>query len=116
MTNNESAKNKGVAAQTANPSHNSFKSNFNDNSAHNQRLKLLDWLLEKGSITTAQAREGLDVYFPPARIFELRDAGYQITTVYETWISQYGIKHTIGRYVLMQKTPVESNINTEVAQ
>ena len=116
MTNNESAKNKGLAAQTANPSHNSFKSNFNDNSAHNQRLKLFDWLLEKGSITTAQAREGLDVYFAPARIFELRDAGYQISTVYETWISQYGIKHTIGRYVLTQKTPIDSEINSEVTQ
>lgn len=84
------------------------KSNFNDNSARNQRLKLLDWLFEKGSITTKQAQTLLDVYHPPARIKELRQAGYLIVTIWEVWISEYNIKHRIARYVLLQKQPVES--------
>ncbi|WP_036308017.1 helix-turn-helix domain-containing protein [Methylophilus sp. 5] len=83
-------------------------SNFNDNSAHNQRLKILDWLFEKDSITTAQAREYLDVMSPAPRIMELRRAGYQIVTFWDNWTSEHGIKHRIGRYVLTQKQPVEA--------
>lgn len=81
-------------------------SKFKDNSAHNQRLKLLDYLLEHGSITTHTAREKLDIYFPPARIKELRQAGYQINTIWVNWVSEYGITHRIGRYVLVVKEPV----------
>lgn len=82
------------------------KPKFNDNSAHNQRLKILDWLFEKGSITTAQAREYLDVMSPAPRIMELRKADYKIVTFWDNWTSEHGIKHRIGRYVLMQKQPV----------
>jgi membrane carboxypeptidase/penicillin-binding protein len=82
---------------------------FKDNSANNQRLKLLDYMFEHGSITTQKAREALDIYFPPARIKELRQAGYLIETVREHWVSEYGITHSIGRYVLMQKQPVDAN-------
>ena len=79
-----------------------------DNSAHAQRLKILDYLFEHGSITTQKAREALDIYFPPARIKELRQAGYLINTVREPWVSEYGITHSIGRYVLVQKQPIEA--------
>lgn len=85
------------------------KPNFTNNTAHNQRIKLLDWLFEKNSITTTQARETLDVMSPAPRIFELRKAGYLINTIWESWVSEYGIKHRIARYVLMQKQPVEAN-------
>lgn len=88
---------------------------FKDNSAHNQRLKLLDYLLEHGSITTQQARELLDIYFPPARIKELRQAGYLINTVRVRWVSEYGITHSIGRYVLVRKEPLENVNLSEVA-
>ncbi|KQT42232.1 MULTISPECIES: helix-turn-helix domain-containing protein [unclassified Methylophilus] len=86
------------------------KPKFTNNSAHNQRLKLLDWLFEKNSITTAQAREMLDVMSPAPRILELRAAGYEINTVWDNWTSEYGIKHRIARYVLMQKKPVDVNL------
>lgn len=84
------------------------KAKFNDNSAHNQRLKLLDWVLEKGAITTAQAREHLDIMSPAPRIMELRKAGYLIDTVWDSWISEHGIKHRIACYVLVQKQPIEA--------
>lgn len=107
MANNENTKKKGLAA-TANPDTKTAKPNFNDNGKFNQQLKILDYLLEHGSITTQQARELLDIYSPPARIKELREAGYLIVTIWETWISDYGIKHRKARYVLTQKEPVEA--------
>lgn len=110
MSNYENTQNKGLAALTTNPKDETTKSNFNDNSSHNQRIKLLDWLLEKASITTKQAQTHLDIYYPPARIKELRQAGYLINTVWDSWTSEHGIKHRIGRYVLTQKQPIESEV------
>lgn len=82
----------------------------NDNSLHNQRLKLLDYLQEHDSITSAQARELLDIYYPPARIFELKAAGYLIHMVWDNWTSDHNIKHRIARYVLTQKQPIASAV------
>ncbi len=67
--NKHDTKNKGVAAPTTTPQTKSTKYNFKDNSAHNQRLKLLDWLFERTSITSNEAHEKLNIYHPPARIF-----------------------------------------------
>lgn len=89
--------------------------NSNDNSAHNQRLRLLDYLLEHGSITTQKARELLDIYYPPSRINELRQAGYQIHTAWDNWVSALGIKHRIGRYVLVHKEPYTAHSVDEAA-
>lgn len=110
MANNHNTQNKGLAALTTNPQVETTKPKFTDNSALNQRLKLLDWLLEKASITTKQAQTHLDIYSPPARIKELRKAGYLINTVWDNWTSEYGIKHRIGRYVLTQKQPLDCEV------
>ena len=114
MAKRENTKTKGLAA-TANPDTKTTKPNFNDNSAHNQRLKLLDYLFERGSISSAEAREKLDIYSPPARAFELRQAGYLLNTVWDNWTSENGIKHRIARYVLTQKEPVERDNESEAA-
>lgn len=114
MANCENTKNKGLAV-AANPKTNTSKPNSNDNSTFNQRLKALDYLLEHGSITSNEAREKLDIYSPPARIFELRQAGYLLNTVWDNWTSEHGIKHRIARYVLTQKQPVERDNESEVA-
>ena len=108
--------NKGLDADTTNPDNTKRKPKFTDNSLHNQRLKLLDYLLERGSITTSEAREKLDIYYPPARKFELCQAGYLIEMIWDNWTSEYGTKHRIGRYVLTQKQPVEPINNSEVVQ
>ena len=116
MANNESTQNRGLAALTANPKHKSLKPNFNDNSSSNQCLKMLDWLFEKGNITTTQAREDLDIMSPAARILQLKKAGYLITRINDTWTSEHGIKHRgVARYVLSQKQPLESQITSKVA-
>ncbi|MDI1307886.1 MAG: helix-turn-helix domain-containing protein [Methylotenera sp.] len=107
MANNDSAKRKGLATLTTNPKAKTTQSKFTDNSALNQRLKLLDYLLEHGSISTSEAREKLDIYYPPARAFELKRDGYQILTIWNSWTSEHGIQHRIGRYVLTQKHPLD---------
>ena len=108
MANNENPKKKGLAASTTNPEPTKHKNKFTDNSVQNQRLKLLDWLLEKNSITTTQARTNLDIMSPAARILELKKHGYLINTVPAEWISEHGINHKgVARYVLTQKQPVE---------
>ncbi|MDI1308460.1 MAG: helix-turn-helix domain-containing protein [Methylotenera sp.] len=111
MANNENTNNKEVVAPTTTPKSKTTKPNFKDNSATNQCLKILDWLFEKGSITTAQAREYLDVMSPAARILQLKKVGYQIITIWDSWTSEHGIKHRIGRYVLTQKQPINDNIS-----
>lgn len=103
------------AACEATPKEKPIKGNFNDNSFFNQCLKMLDYLLEHGSINSQIAREKLDIYYPPARIFELRQAGYLINTIWDNWTSEHGIKHRIARYVLTHKQPVGSVIESEVA-
>jgi hypothetical protein len=110
MTNNENTQNKGVAVDATTPKAKTAKPKFTDNSLHNQRLKLLDYLREHGSITTSQARELLDIYYPPARAFELKREGYLITTVWDSWTSAYGIKHRIARYVLAKGEPMVSKV------
>ncbi|HAJ71533.1 MAG TPA: hypothetical protein DCO68_05590, partial [Methylophilaceae bacterium] len=88
---------------------------FKDNSSSNQCLKILDWLFEKGSITTTQARQHLDVMSPAARILQLKRAGYQIDKINDTWTSEHGINHKgIARYVLTQKQPVKTINSSEV--
>ena len=114
MANNKHPKKKGLAALTTNPDTPKRKIKFTDNSAQNQRLKLLDYLLEHNSITTSKAREKLDIYYPPSRANELRKAGYQLATEWDSWTSAYGIKHRIGRYTLMQKQPIDATNASEV--
>lgn len=109
-TTSENTKNKGLAATTTNPQKTTRKTKFTDNSTHNQCLKILDWLFERGSITTAQARASLDVMSPAARIMQLKLSGYLIVTVWDSWTSEYGIKHRIARYVLTQKQPLDSEV------
>jgi hypothetical protein len=110
MLNNENTKNKGVAVEATTPKAITAKPKFTDNSLHNQRLKLLNYLREHGSITTSQARELLDIYYPPARAFELKKEGYLISTVWDSWTSAYGIKHRIARYLLAKGEPLVSEV------
>jgi hypothetical protein len=56
------------------------QSNYNDNSAHSQRMRLLEKLRES-NVTTIEARRDLDILMPAARVFELRAIGHDIATV-----------------------------------
>ncbi len=116
MASNDNIKDKGAAASTTTPKTKTTKRNFKDNSSTNQCLKMLDWLIEKGNITTTQARQHLDVMSPAARILQLKKAGYQIDRLNDTWTSEHGINHKgVARYVLTQKQPIERDNDCEVA-
>lgn len=109
-TTSENTKNKGLAALTTNPQKTTRKIKFTDNSAHNQRAKLLDYLIEHGCITTSEARELLGIMSPAPRILELKARGYLINRLWVDWTDEHGIKHRIARYVLTKKQPNASGV------
>jgi hypothetical protein len=55
------------------------------------------------SLNTYELSRYLDVYHPPARILQLRKAGYKIVTHWQTVITECGRKHRIGLYVLLAR-------------
>ncbi len=71
-----------------------------DNSAPAQRQRLLTHLKSGKSITTLQARHLLDVMHPAARLMELRQAGYQIESIWVNDITPEGHIHRVARYLL----------------
>ena len=54
---------------------------------------------ENGSITRAEAMKLYGIGNLPARINDLRNAGYDIETVTEKGKNRYGVKTEYGRYV-----------------
>ena len=72
------------------------------NDANTQAKRLLIALKVLGSITTLEARKGLDILAPAARIFDLRYRdGQRIALTWERTFTDAGVKHRIGRYTLM---------------
>lgn len=71
----------------------------NDNSATSQRARLVEALQEHGSITTIEARRDLDIMMPATRIFELREQGFKIDTVWTDDTTEQGKQHRVARYV-----------------
>ena len=61
---------------------------------------LLEALQTLASVSTYEARRDLDIYYPPARIKELRDDGYKIQTHWQIVTTDAGIDHRVGLYVL----------------
>lgn len=64
-----------------------------------QRLRLHAWLLT-ATITTVEARTELDILHPGGRVIELRKAGHNIVTHWQTVHTGKG-KHRVARYVLL---------------
>lgn len=72
---------------------------FLDNSTAAQRNRLLDALL-CGPITTIEARKNLDILMPAARVWELRNEGYQIETAWVWQVTDAERAHRVARYFL----------------
>ncbi|MFN3899973.1 MAG: helix-turn-helix domain-containing protein [Alishewanella aestuarii] len=70
------------------------------NSRAAQRGRLLQYLQEKGPITTLQARHELAVMHPAGRIKDLRDNGHPILTHLVFDIDSAGVRHRQGLHVL----------------
>lgn len=73
---------------------------FLDNSATAQRNRLLD-ALRVSPITTIEARRNLDILMPVARVWELRQDGMQIETIFVWQDTDAGQSHQVAKYVLM---------------
>ena len=56
--------------------------------------------LSRFAVTTFEAMRYLDVYHAPARVMQLRNAGENIQTHWQTVITEAGVKHRVGLYVL----------------
>jgi len=80
-------------------------SDHNDNSAHTQRLRLLAAFEARHSVTTIEARRDLDILMPATRVFELRERGYDIVTLWTDGLTECGRKHRVARYVLRKAAP-----------
>ena len=65
----------------------------------NQRRALLRHMQQHGSITTLEAREGLGVASPAARILELKRQGVQIETRRVFRIDAAGRRHSVAEYI-----------------
>ncbi len=73
---------------------------FLDNSTAAQRNRLLD-ALRCGPITTIEARRNLDILMPAARVWELRQDGMQIETIFVWQDTDAGKAHQVAKYVLV---------------
>jgi len=83
-----------------------------DNSRAGQRLAILKYLQEHGSLTTLQARDELGIMSPASRVLELREQGYNIITHWTTSEDRTGTKHREAKYVLFnrdKKAPTTSD-------
>lgn len=71
-----------------------------DNSTASQRSRILAHLKQFGSLTTLQARHLLDIMHPSMRILELRELGFQITTIPSSDYTPEGNEHRrVAKYV-----------------
>jgi hypothetical protein len=77
------------------------KPELTDISASAQRARLLE-ALRQGPLTTLQIRRNLNILMPAARVKELRDLGYRITTQWVNDHDEMGRAHYVAKYVLIQ--------------
>lgn len=78
-----------------------------DTSANAQRQRLLNWLIQNGTVNTMFARDRLNIMMPAARIKELRDIGHNITTDRIVINDRDGRPHyNVARYVLLELAEV----------
>lgn len=67
-----------------------------------QRMRLINALKQRNSITTIDARHELNIMAPAARVHELRHGfGWNIQTVSQYVFDPEGRKHRVANYVLL---------------
>ena len=64
-----------------------------------QRLRLHRAFERFPNISTAEARAGLDIMHPAARVQELREEGHDIATLWTVVESEGGGRHRVANYL-----------------
>ncbi len=78
----------------------SIRVQFKGTDRDTQRERLLHALLMLSAVSTYEARQELDIYYPPSQVKELRDEGYRINMLWQVVTTSAGIDHRVGLYVL----------------
>jgi hypothetical protein len=79
--------------------------NQKDTSANTQRLQIVALIHERQSVNTPEFRK-LGIMAPAPRIFELRQQGYNIEKVLETYVDDTGKAHSgVARYYFANNPP-----------
>ena len=69
--------------------------------AETQKWQIARHLIEKGTISSLEAFEKYRILRCGARIFDLREEGWQIMTDHEVKVDTFGDKKTVWRYILL---------------
>ncbi len=77
-----------------------IRAEFKGNDCATQRTRLMEAMRRGLPVSTFEAMRYLDIYFPPARIKELRNEGERIGTHWVHSETESGDLHRIGLYVL----------------
>ncbi len=72
---------------------------FKGTASRSQAARLLE-ALSRYPVTTFEAMRYLDVYHCPARVLQLRKQGHKITTHWQTVVTEAGVRHRVGLYLL----------------
>jgi predicted DNA-binding transcriptional regulator AlpA len=72
------------------------------NSAATQRERMLQALHRHAAVSTIEARRFLDILHPAGRAMELRRTGVNIATLWRTVVTEAGVRHRVGLYVLLR--------------
>ena len=85
-----------------------------DTSAKTQRANILRYFRTvKPTLTVGEAREELGIMAPPARIYELRQQGWHIETIYIREPDSLGIIHRNGLYIFKGRKQPEGASENE---
>jgi len=68
------------------------------------QAKLMLEALRLFPVTTFEASRFLDIYHPAGRVKELREQGHKINTLRTYSFTEAGVKHCIGKYVLLMQS------------
>jgi hypothetical protein len=77
-----------------------IRAEFKGNDSATQRTRLMEAFRRGWAVSTFEAMRYLDIYFPPARIRELRNLGEKIKTYWINIATESGERHNIDLYVL----------------
>ena len=95
------------AIQSHDTANNPTTKDLSNNSTKAQRARLLAYLRLHGSITTAHAREHLNIYDPRVRKHELVRDGHRIEMTWVIAVTAQGYAHKVGLYTLIEPNNVE---------